>query len=352
MEDFEREYADELEMMTEESAHSAGPPSRRSLDFCSPALPRRKRSLSSESPLPTVSSAPPYKVRCVDKSHESELPPTQPQVTPTRPFVAFGSIRPSKFLPTTGHDGTVTCSPPCSPPLAIQTSDHNSQSPCNNDVMYTTPTKQEKENAKQTPSSTSKYQRALAPPESPNKDHSKKSNVSIVEKFNAVYRTLTTQPVTDDFEDEVVDDSYSPVLERRSTMEVVAPSSGVLTRAPASPHITVTASDGRRVYLKMQQSKQLSQSSLSIVSGCLLPVSFSQLRSAVREERRRRLIEQAEQVLNSLKSSVESESRPLLKDSEMTEEDGPKTKQSADNLWVDKYAPRHYTHLLSDDLSG
>ncbi|CAI8035559.1 hypothetical protein GBAR_LOCUS19932 [Geodia barretti] len=56
MEDFEREYADELEMMTEESAHSAGPPSRRSLDFCSPALPRRKRSLSSESPLPTVSS--------------------------------------------------------------------------------------------------------------------------------------------------------------------------------------------------------------------------------------------------------------------------------------------------------
>jgi hypothetical protein len=50
-------------------------------------------------------------------------------------------------------------------------------------------------------------------------------------------------------------------------------------------------------------------------------------------------------------SSVESESQPLLKDSEMAEEDGdaPKTKQCAHNLWVDKYAPRHYTHLLSDD---
>lgn len=201
----------------------------------------------------SIYSAPPYKVRCVDKYHESELPLTQPQMTPTRPLVAFGgstsSTRPSKSLPTTGRDGTVTCSPPRSPPLAFQTSDHNSQSPCMNDV---TPTKQEKENNKQTPSSTSKYQRALAPPEPQSENHSKKSSVSIMEKFNAVYRTLTTQPVT---EDELDDDSYSPVLERRSTMEVVTPSSGVLTRAPASPHITVTASDGRRVYLKMQQSK-------------------------------------------------------------------------------------------------
>ena len=50
---------------------------------------------------------------------------------------------------------------------------------------------------------------------------------------------------------------------------------------------------------------------------------------------------------------MESESQPLLKDSEMAEEDGdaPKTKQCAHNLWVDKYAPRHYTHLLSDDVS-
>ena len=201
----------------------------------------------------SIYSAPPYKVRCADKYHESELPLTQPQMTPTRPLVAFGgstsSTRPSKSLPTTGRDGTVTCSPPRSPPLAFQTSDHNSQSPCMNDV---TPTKQEKENNKQTPSSTSKYQRALAPPEPQSENHSKKSSVSIMEKFNAVYRTLTTQPVT---EDELDDDSYSPVLERRSTMEVVTPSSGVLTRAPASPHITVTASDGRRVYLKMQQSK-------------------------------------------------------------------------------------------------
>lgn len=77
MEDFEREYAEELRMMTEESGescretvaelgakkahfppvHSAGPPSRRLLDLSSPTPPLsgRKRPLSSESPLPTLS---------------------------------------------------------------------------------------------------------------------------------------------------------------------------------------------------------------------------------------------------------------------------------------------------------
>ena len=70
-----------------------------------------------------------------------------------------------------------------------------------------------------------------------------------------VYRTLTAPPVTDDLESELVDDSCSPVPESISTMEVVPPPSGVLTRAPAGPHITVTASDGRRVYLRMQPSR-------------------------------------------------------------------------------------------------
>ena len=77
MENFESEYAEELRIMTEESgeksretvelgfyfppfspAFSTGPPSRRSLDLCSPALAPscRKRPLSSESPLPTMSS--------------------------------------------------------------------------------------------------------------------------------------------------------------------------------------------------------------------------------------------------------------------------------------------------------
>ena len=49
-------------------------------------------------------------------------------------------------------------------------------------------------------------------------------------------------------------------------------------------------------------------------------------------------------------SSVENVSKPV-QDSEMAEQGGERVTESTHNLWVDKYAPRHYTHLLSDDVS-
>lgn len=73
MGDFEEEYAEELEMMDKDGGKSLecannyyssvtlyldllpGPPSRRSLDLRSPCLQSRKRPLSSESPLQTIS---------------------------------------------------------------------------------------------------------------------------------------------------------------------------------------------------------------------------------------------------------------------------------------------------------
>ena len=50
---------------------------------------------------------------------------------------------------------------------------------------------------------------------------------------------------------------------------------------------------------------------------------------------------------------MESESQSLLGDPEVAEEEGDRAGDSSTvhNLWVDKYAPRHYTHLLSDDVS-
>lgn len=52
-------------------------------------------------------------------------------------------------------------------------------------------------------------------------------------------------------------------------------------------------------------------------------------------------------------SAVDVESQSLFGDSEDVEMQGggrvtPCTTQTT--LWVDKYAPRHYTHLLSDDV--
>jgi hypothetical protein len=79
-------------------------------------------------------------------------------------------------------------------------------------------------------------------------------------------------------------------------------------------------------------------------------VSFSQLRSAVQEERRRKLIEQSEHLLHSLANSVEEDSQSLLCDSEAVGTEAVEATTVVPNLWVDKYAPRHYTHLLSDDV--
>ena len=51
----------------------------------------------------------------------------------------------------------------------------------------------------------------------------------------------------------------------------------------------------------------------------------------------------------SVFSAVEDDSQSLLGDGE-EEGDGATTPINIHSLWVDKYAPRHYTHLLSDDV--
>ena len=51
-------------------------------------------------------------------------------------------------------------------------------------------------------------------------------------------------------------------------------------------------------------------------------------------------------------SAVDVESQSLFGDSEDVEmEGGGRVTTTETTLWVDKYAPRHYTHLLSDDVS-
>ena len=52
------------------------------------------------------------------------------------------------------------------------------------------------------------------------------------------------------------------------------------------------------------------------------------------------------------RSSVDQESQSLFGDSAAVEEEAGERAATAPqhSLWVDKYAPRHYTHLLSDDV--
>lgn len=50
-------------------------------------------------------------------------------------------------------------------------------------------------------------------------------------------------------------------------------------------------------------------------------------------------------------SDVELESQSMFGDSETVTVDQSSSTSPQHTLWVDKYAPRHYTHLLSDDVS-
>ena len=267
------------------------------------------------------STDPPHKVRRVSDSQSSSfcgqeprpsLPPSQSHPsTPSRHSAAIGldsscarwrhnqdsngaKISLSATRELMGNEQGVSSpycaslsppSPPRSPPLSPPLSPHRHTSPkssvmgsqkvCSregrisagsspykttpNKTSLKTPTKQ---GDPTTPSSTSKYRQALdlSIALSP-----KLAKVSILERFDAVYQSLTSQPKeeeeegrADDWDEELQGEVSSPVLERLSgsrSKGASLSSSTVLTRAPAGPYVTVTGSDGSRVYLKLRQQK-------------------------------------------------------------------------------------------------
>jgi hypothetical protein len=71
-----------------------------------------------------------------------------------------------------------------------------------------------------------------------------------MERFSALYQSLTSSP-TEQLESELNNESCSPVLDGPHSLGV-RPSSGVLMRAPPCPYVTITGSDGARVYLKLE----------------------------------------------------------------------------------------------------
>ena len=111
-----------------------------------------------------------------------------------------------------------------------------------------------------TPSSATRYKRALdistATPEQRSPKHSR---ASMLERFDAVYHGLTSRS-----EEEVnywetgwQEGEWSPALDRHSRpgSDSTPAASGVLTRAPAGPYITVTGSNGERVYMRLHKER-------------------------------------------------------------------------------------------------
>nr|XP_045238726.1 chromosome transmission fidelity protein 18 homolog isoform X3 [Macaca fascicularis] len=135
----------------------------------------------------------------------------------------------------------------------------------------------------------------------------------------------------------------------------------VLRRPPIlEDYVHVTSTEGIRAYLVLRADPVATgvQSPLLHVPWRgggqldLLGVSFASLKEQVDSERRERLLQEAQRLsdtLRSLRSGEEEAAQPVGAPEEEPA-DGQDT--SAHCLWVDEFAPRHYTELLSDDFTN
>ncbi|XP_056391327.1 chromosome transmission fidelity protein 18 homolog isoform X2 [Hyla sarda] len=138
----------------------------------------------------------------------------------------------------------------------------------------------------------------------------------------------------------------------------------VLKRPPVlEDYINVTSSDGARVYMTLKDDQDGTGVQDSKFTGLswrgdpqlhLLGVPISYLKEQVADERRRQVLEESQRLTEMLSSQmnefeqVENESLDLIPAE--TEEEGDDG--SSHSLWVDRYTPRHYTELLSDDYTN
>uniref|UniRef100_A0A2I2YPG5 Chromosome transmission fidelity protein 18 homolog n=1 Tax=Gorilla gorilla gorilla TaxID=9595 RepID=A0A2I2YPG5_GORGO len=123
-------------------------------------------------------------------------------------------------------------------------------------------------------------------------------------------------------------------------------------------YVHVTSTEGVRAYLVLRADPMAPgvQGSLLHVPWRgggqldLLGVSFASLKKQVDGERRERLLQEAQRLSDTLHRSGEEEAAQPLGAPEEEPTDGQDA--SSHCLWVDEFAPRHYTELLSDDFTN
>ncbi|XP_004705842.1 chromosome transmission fidelity protein 18 homolog [Echinops telfairi] len=160
------------------------------------------------------------------------------------------------------------------------------------------------------------------------------------------------------------DGPWNPGANLGSKLLSLATHNRVLRRPPIlEDYINVTSTGGDRAFLvlhddptgtgvqnPLQDIRWRGRSQLD-----LLGMPFACLKEQVDSERQQRLIEEAQQlsdVLHSLRSEeAEEAAQPMgTTEGEPGAADGQDTSQHC--LWVDEFAPRQYTELLSDDFTN
>ncbi|XP_069838245.1 chromosome transmission fidelity protein 18 homolog isoform X2 [Dendropsophus ebraccatus] len=135
----------------------------------------------------------------------------------------------------------------------------------------------------------------------------------------------------------------------------------VLKRPPVlEDYINVTSSDGTRVYMTLKEDQDGTGAQIRGLTWRgdqqlnLLGVPISYLKEQVADERRRQVLEESQRLTDMLNSQMnefeEMENETLELPSAETEEEGEDS--ASHSLWVDRYTPRFYTELLSDDYTN
>ncbi|XP_029986433.1 chromosome transmission fidelity protein 18 homolog isoform X2 [Sphaeramia orbicularis] len=147
-----------------------------------------------------------------------------------------------------------------------------------------------------------------------------------------------------------------PETPRRPDIETRA-SLRVLKRPPVEgDYISVTDSSGTRVYLHQKEETGPKIADSRIVPNSqgslgLLAVPISVLREQEAEKRHQQVVEESQRLTELLTSSVND----VFIEPESNEdgEDDPEDAEGrSTRLWVDRFSPRHYTELLSDDFTN
>ncbi|XP_074775635.1 chromosome transmission fidelity protein 18 homolog isoform X1 [Athene noctua] len=138
----------------------------------------------------------------------------------------------------------------------------------------------------------------------------------------------------------------------------------VLKRPPIlEDYINVTSTEGTRVFMVVKDDPFRTGVELHDSLGWnarrplhLLGVPFSYLKEQVHEERRRRVLEASQQLTEIINSCLERETST---ESSTESPEPPRVAEPADEeesalhcLWVDKFMPRRYMELLSDDYTN
>ncbi|KAG7491946.1 hypothetical protein MATL_G00009110 [Megalops atlanticus] len=182
----------------------------------------------------------------------------------------------------------------------------------------------------------------ITPPSSP-EDYSRSKSSSV--------QTVTTSAL-----------DISGLAELQESPRRVPTATGHVLRRPppTGDYISVTDSSGNRVYLAKKEestvravdSRALRDSHYSLG---LLSVPIEVLREQVAERRHQQLVEESQRLTEMLNSRVDEEfgemdgREPEVEEEAAEDEDQDGT---ASRLWVDRFSPQHYTELLSDDFTN